>query len=203
MSSRGAYCYRTLNLPSGSALLTTPPDGPAMLPLPFDDLQVISIDSLEVALAKMEIKVSVNDIIAVIREVEEAKRAGLMAQATNAEHRGALSERKSSTTAAHLLSSNQSNMLVTLHPPEESSGLQFTPTPYLVPDPPRLDPVARERRRRLVELIKQTFLDGRVPDPFAFTGLTLSQDATANRLPQATRSIVTSVEDQTDNPSGH
>jgi len=109
---------------------------------------VVSIDSLEAALAKMDIKASVEDILLVIREVEEAKRAKLIAQATN--RRATLSN-------------------LALHPPEQSSGLQFTTTSDFVRHPPRpekADPLAKERRRRLLELTKQTFPDGAVPDPF-------------------------------------
>ncbi|KAL6300365.1 hypothetical protein BKA93DRAFT_740662 [Sparassis latifolia] len=117
-------------------------------PLPANDLQVVSIDSLEAALAKLAIKVSVNDIVSVIREEEEAKLA--------------------------------------LNPPEQSSGLQFTTTSKFIADPPKpakADPLAKERRRRLLDLTKQTFPDGKVPDPFTLTWLALSQDADANHLP--------------------
>jgi len=71
------------------------------LPPPPDGLQVVSIDSLEAALAKMDIKVSMKDLISAIREVEEAKCAKLIA---DSERRAVLSERKSSATAARLLS---------------------------------------------------------------------------------------------------
>jgi hypothetical protein len=146
-----------------------------MLPPPAAGLQVVSIDSLEAALAKMDIKVSVKDILPVIREVEEAKRAQPVAQAAN--RRATLSNRKSPATAARLLpfsllSFNPSNMLVALHPPEQSSGLRFTTTSHFVRHPPRpemADPLAKERRRRLLELTKQTFPDGGVPDPFTLT----------------------------------
>jgi hypothetical protein len=68
-----------------------------MLPPPTAGLQVVSIDSLEAALAKMDIKVSMEDILLVIREVEEAKRAQLVAQAAN--RCATLSNRKSPAAA--------------------------------------------------------------------------------------------------------
>ena len=39
-----------------------------------------------------------------------------------------------------------------------------------------LDPLAKERRRRLLELTERSFPDGKVPDPFTFTWLGLSLD---------------------------
>ncbi|GBE84298.1 hypothetical protein SCP_0602760 [Sparassis crispa] len=135
------------------ASLTMPP------PLPANDLQVVSIDSLEAALAKLAIKISVNDIVSVIREEEEAKRVKLIARAS--ERRATLSN-------------------LALNPLEQPSGLQFTTTSKFIADPPKpakADPLAKERRRRLLDLTEQTFPDGKVPDP-----------------------VVTSAEDQTDNP---
>lgn len=55
------------------------------IPPPASALQFVSVDSLEAALAKMDIKVSVKYIIQVIREVEEAKRAELIAQAIDSD----------------------------------------------------------------------------------------------------------------------
>jgi len=62
--------------------------------------------------------------------------------------------------------------------------------------------LAKERRRRLLELTEQSFPDGKVPDPFALTWLALSQDAAANKLPfiLASRIVVTSATDASDNP---
>ena len=62
-----------------------------------------------------------------------------------------------------------SNMLVALRPPEKPSGFQFTTTSesYFachLPTPETVVPLAKERRRRLVELTEQAFPDGEVPD---------------------------------------
>jgi len=117
-------------------------------PPPGFGLQFVSIDSLKAALAKMDIKLPVDDIIRVVHEVEEAK------------HAETPSNRKSPATAARLLPFMLSNMLVPLHPPEHLSGL--TPTPCVVEHPPRPDPLTIERRRRLMELTKEAFPGGRV-----------------------------------------
>jgi len=60
-----------------------------------------------------------------------------------------------------------SNMLVAFRAPEKPSGLQPTTTPYFachLPTPETVVPLAKERRRRLVELTEEAFPDGRVPD---------------------------------------
>ena len=152
-------------------------------PLPPADLRVVSIDSLKVAIAKMEINVSVEDIIAVIREVEEAKPAEQIAQATEqiaqatkqiAQAAERLSKRKSPAPVARLLSFSLSNMLVALHPPKQSSGLQLMTTsdPFSGPNLRRCvtnaDPLPKERRRSLMELTQQAFPDGEVPPPFSY-----------------------------------
>jgi len=194
-------------------------------PLPPADLRVVSIDSLKVAMAKMEINVSVEDIIEVIREVEEAKPAEQIAQATEqiaqateqiaqateqiaqatkqiaqatkqiaqateqiaqatkqiaqatkqiAQATERLSKRKSPAPVARLLSFNLSNMLVALHPPKQSSGLQLMTTsdPFSGPNLRRCvtnaDPLPKERRRSLMELTEQAFPDGKVPPPFSY-----------------------------------
>ena len=82
-------------------------------------------------------------------------------------------------------------MLVALHPPEQSSGLQFTATSHLVhhpPSPEKADPLKKERRRRLLELTEEVFPGGRIPDPFSPICLTLSQDAAANHSSHSYRS---------------
>ena len=108
-------------------------------PLP-GDLQLISIGTIKAALAKMDIKIPVDDIITVICEVEEAKRA---------ERRAVLCKRKWSATAACLLSFNLSNVLVALDQEQFLSlGSKFTTTSYFVQDPPRAErptPLAKER----------------------------------------------------------
>ena len=151
----------------------------------------------------MDSEVSVEDIVPVVREVEESKHAELIAQAT--ERRPTRSRRKSPATAAHLLPFNLSNMLVALYPLEQSLGLQFTTTSHPVHRPASLekaDPLAKERRRRLLELTEQAFPGGRVPAPFTLAWLATSWDPSINRLPfiLATRIVVTSVDDQTANP---
>ena len=69
-----------------------------------------------------------------------------------------------------LLSFNQSNMSIALHPPEQSSGLQLTTTSHFVPhprpdSPEKADALVAEELQlpsQLVELAKQTFPDCRV-----------------------------------------
>ena len=53
---------------------------------------------------------------------------------------------------------------------EPSAGLKITTVSKSVPNPPKpanIDPLAQERRRRLLELTEQAFPDGRVPDPLS------------------------------------
>jgi len=92
-----------------------------------------------------------------------------------------------------------------LQPTGATTGLKFTTVSKFVPKPTKpahVDPLAKERRRRLLELTKQSFPDGKVPDPFALTWLSLSQDAGANKLPfiLASRIVVTSATDTSDHP---
>ena len=47
--------------------------------------------------------------------------------------------------------------------PEFTTGSNFVPKPT---EPAPVDPLAKERRRRLLELTKQSFPDGKVPDPY-------------------------------------
>jgi hypothetical protein len=56
---------------------------------------------------------------------------------------------------------------------------KFIPKPA---KPTNVDPLAKERRR-LLELTKESFPDGKVPDPFTSTWLALSADVAANKLP--------------------
>ena len=94
------------------------------------------------------------------------------------------------------------NLPVALHP-EQSPGLHMTTVSEFIPKPTtKLDPVAMERRRRLIELTKEAFPDGKVPDPFNLSWLALSQDVAANKLPfiLASRIVVTSARDLTNNP---
>ena len=130
-------------------------------PLPADGLLVVPFDALEVALAKLDIKVPLNDIIAVARE-EEAMRRKATADAT--ERRTTLPKRKLYPTATRPLSFNPACVpLVAFSSPAQHSGLKITTTPKIIPNPPpraTVDPLAKERRRRLIELTKEAFPDG-------------------------------------------
>ncbi|KAJ7652138.1 hypothetical protein DFH06DRAFT_1206880 [Mycena polygramma] len=106
-------------------------------PLP----EVVAISSLAAALASLNIGIPVEDVIKAVHREEEAKRAASSAQATQ----------------------------LPLHPPQPSTDFHLTTTSTFNPNPaPRtpIDPLARERRRRLVEMTKEAFPDGKVPDPF-------------------------------------
>ena len=63
-------------------------------PLPADGLRVLPFDALEFALTKLDIKVPLSDIVAAVREEEEAQR-----KKTNAERRASMAMRKLSPTA--------------------------------------------------------------------------------------------------------
>ena len=61
---------------------------------------------------------------------------------------------------------------VTLQPTGETASLKFTTISKFIAkptEPAHVDPLAKERRRRLLELTKQSFPDGKVPDPFSLT----------------------------------
>ncbi|KAJ7253260.1 hypothetical protein C8J57DRAFT_1519555 [Mycena rebaudengoi] len=72
-----------------------------------DSLQVVQISSLAAALAKLNIRIPVEDVIKAVHREDEAKRAtlchivGLSAQAT--QRRAALSERNSTPESLHPL----------------------------------------------------------------------------------------------------
>jgi len=99
----------------------------ALPPPPGFDLQVVSIDSLKTALAKIALNIPAEDIIRVVCEVEKAK------------HAETLSNRMSPATSARLLSFTLSNMLVARlrRAPKQPSGL-LTTTSYFVEHPKRL-----------------------------------------------------------------
>lgn len=82
-----------------------------MLPSPHNTTTV-SIDTLEIVLARMGIKVPVNDIVTVIREVEEAERTKQACERC--------AQRKSHSTSACLFFNP--TMLVAVHPPEDSGA---------------------------------------------------------------------------------
>lgn len=121
-------------------------------PLPSNTMSLLSV---EIALAKFDIKVPINGFVSAILE-EEAKG-------------------KLSPTITFLFPFNPFVPLVALHghPPEPPTEAQFTPTSKFISNPPKLlkvEPLAKERRRRLIELSKETFPDGKVPaDPFTRT----------------------------------
>jgi hypothetical protein len=59
---------------------------------------------------------------------------------------------------------------VALQPTGATAGLKFTTVSKFVGKPTKpahADPLAKERRLRLLELTKQSFPDGKVPDPFS------------------------------------
>ncbi|KAJ7174546.1 hypothetical protein C8R46DRAFT_1081189 [Mycena filopes] len=98
-----------------------------------DSLQVVHISSLAAALAKLNIGIPVEDVIEAVRH-EEANRATLDAQAL-----------ATGTLAPHM------------HP------INTTPVAKFIPNPPprtNFDPLAKERRRRLLELTKEAFPNG-------------------------------------------
>ncbi|KAJ6468936.1 hypothetical protein C8R45DRAFT_436075 [Mycena sanguinolenta] len=127
-----------------------------------DSLQVVQISSLAAALAKLNTGVPFEDVIEAIHREDEAKRATLSAQAT--QRRAALSK-------------------LALYPTKPSAGLHMTTVSKFIPKPTtstNVDPLAKERRRRLVELTKDSFPDGKVS---TLSWLALSQDVAANNLP--------------------
>ncbi|KAJ7466594.1 hypothetical protein B0H11DRAFT_2239767 [Mycena galericulata] len=88
-------------------------------------------------------------------------------------------------SSPHALSSDEPP--VALHPTTQSTGLHMTTVSKFIPKPTNttptnVDPLAKERRRRLVELTKDSFPDGKVPDPFTLSWLALSRDDAANNL---------------------
>ena len=140
--------------------------------LPADSPQVVSIDSLKAALAKLNTKVPVDDVISAIREVEQTKRGQPLAQSP--ERRAALESERKLSPIALVVSLNLSNMPV-IHP-ESSSDVQTTTTSHCVPYPPtpgnvpeNIVPISKkERRRRLIEFTKAfSRRDGKVPEPIS------------------------------------
>jgi hypothetical protein len=62
-------------------------------PSPADSLQVVHIDSLAAALAKLNVKIAIEDLLKAIHDEDEAKRVKVTAEAI--QRRAALSGRKS------------------------------------------------------------------------------------------------------------
>ncbi|KAJ2916981.1 hypothetical protein MD484_g3465, partial [Candolleomyces efflorescens] len=177
-----------------------------MLPPPppgTHTLQVVHVSSLTTALAKLNIEVPIEELMEVIRAEDEARRLKSIAEATR--RRTALSTRKSSITPESGSLTRPMVRTVALQPTGATSGLEITTVSKFIPNPTRaatVDPLAKDRRRRLLELTEQSFPDGRVPDPFTLTWLGLSQETAANKLPfiLASRIVVTSAADESDNP---
>ncbi|KIL59306.1 hypothetical protein M378DRAFT_14918 [Amanita muscaria Koide BX008] len=118
-----------------------------MLPPPPPD-DVVHIASLTAALAKLNVKVSMKDLIKVIHDEDEARRVKLTADAT--QRRTVLRSKL-------------------LQPTKVTAGLKITTVPKFIPRPTKpanVDPLLKERRRRLLELTKKAFPDGKVLDPF-------------------------------------
>jgi hypothetical protein len=94
---------------------------------------------------------------------------------------------------------------VALQPNETTAGLEFTTVSKFVPNPPKaahVDSLAKERRRRLLELTKQAFPDGKVPDPLSLTLNASSRDVATSKFPFTftPRIVVTSATDTSDHP---
>ncbi|KAJ3505104.1 hypothetical protein NLJ89_g7586 [Agrocybe chaxingu] len=131
---------------------------PLAPPPPANSLQVVQISSLTAALARLGINIPIEDVIKAVHEENGANRAKLAAEATK--RRAALSK-------------------LALQPINASAGLKITTESKFVPrpiKPTNVDPLAKERRRRLVELTKEAFPDGKPPDPFNLTWLGLAED---------------------------
>jgi len=74
---------------------------------------------------------------------------------------------------------------VALQPFEKTAGIELT-VPKSIPNPTtpiNVDPFAKERRRRLLELTKEAFPDGKVSDPYTIGWLNLTQDVAIDKLP--------------------
>jgi len=133
-------------------------------------------------LAKLNIKIPVEDFIKAIHDEEEARRVEPTAEATQ--------------LLARSLQRTSPSFPVTL-PLMEPPGT-LTPVPKFIPrspTPTNDDPRAKERRRRVAELAEQTFPDGKAPDPYTSVWLWSLQDAAINKLPfiTASRIVVSSA----------
>ncbi|KAJ7136179.1 hypothetical protein C8R44DRAFT_769863 [Mycena epipterygia] len=123
-------------------------------PPPTDSFQVVQIPSLAAALAKLNVQIPFEDVMKAVREEDE--RAASTAQV--AQRRAALVD-------------------LALQPAKAPVGLKMTTVPRFepnLPKPTHVDPLVKERRRRLIELTEEAFPDGKVPDPYAVTSLALS-----------------------------
>ncbi|KAJ6551524.1 hypothetical protein B0H19DRAFT_1264163 [Mycena capillaripes] len=110
-------------------------------PPPADEsLHLVHINSLEAALDKLNIQIPAKDLIKAIRDKDEARRT------VDETQRGAVLS------------------LLALQPTKLKAGLNITTLSRFVPksnDPVDADPLVQERRRRLVELAKEAFPDGK------------------------------------------
>ncbi|CAA7264871.1 unnamed protein product [Cyclocybe aegerita] len=145
----GRFAQYTLSSEPPSSTIMMPPPPPVNVNSP----QVVQISSLTAVLARLGITIPIEDVIKAVHDENEANRAKLTAEATK--RRAALRK-------------------LALEPIKASPGLKITTVSKFVPkptptEPTNVDPLAKERRRRLVELTKEAFPDGKVPDPFSLT----------------------------------
>ncbi|KAF7306284.1 hypothetical protein MIND_00419300 [Mycena indigotica] len=142
---------------------------------------VISVDSLEAALKKLDANIALQDILDAIHEEDERRAVQV-------------EERHAAVTE------------LTWQP---AAGLEMTTVSEFIANPPEpidVDPLREQRRRRLLELTKEAFPDGIIPNPFVVgppkTWLGLSKDAAANKLPfiLATQIVITNAEETSRNP---
>ncbi|KAF8905225.1 hypothetical protein CPB84DRAFT_1745551 [Gymnopilus junonius] len=134
-------------------------------PLPDNSLQVIYIPSLIAALAKLDVKVPVEDLLRAIHDEDEARCSELNDRAIQ-QRRTALSK-------------------FALQPPKAGISLNITTVSEFVPNPPKPpipDPLVKEHRHRIIELTKQAFPNDNVPDPFIVTWLGLLGDVAVDNL---------------------
>ena len=131
------------------------------LPPPDDDLQLVSIDSLATALRELNVNVVVEDVIAAVREEEQAK---LLAQANE---RRATRKPPATSEPAFL-------QLITYryasHTPSLGTVFQLAVQKKLS-RMRRAGPRGESTSARLAELAKQTFPEDKASDPFTLGAL--------------------------------
>ncbi|TDL15929.1 hypothetical protein BD410DRAFT_795915 [Rickenella mellea] len=137
--------------------------------------EFIHVSSITAALAKLDLNIPLEDLLKLIKDEDEARRAEMTAK-----RRAAL----------------RSLALEPIDGPPV--GLGFTTVSKFVPNPTEpisVDPLWNERCRRLVELTKQAFPDGKVPDPYTIVSPHAVKKAAANKLSFTSRIVVTSDTD--------
>jgi len=145
-----------------------------MLPSPSPDPadEVVRVTSLAAALDKLNVKIPIEDLVKAIHDEEEAERMKLTAEAM---------ERRAMPSK------------LALQPTQSpTTGLKFITVSKFVPEPTKpakVDPLAKQRRIRLLELSKQAFPDGKVPDPF-ITSLGLLDAGPSQPIPAPDQSRV-------------